>query len=201
MQETKDIIVTVIGGVVQEVDNIPAGVRVLVRDYDTDGTLEDEIDGRDENGDPYVEAVWEAEETTDPEDEVKVLNLNQTGSGKNLWFDRMKERVLQEGGMVVEQDQNNMTIRGLRGYEDFGKYTAEDKEKEDVINAVLKCIASSSGKGKNRISAERQLDGTWAGDYVKWTSVSNKIMEWKARWDDKKNCWLVSCSRKNPGGC
>ena len=44
------------GGVVQDVA-VPLGVRVVVRDYDIDGS---EVDlAEDENGDHYLEAVWD----------------------------------------------------------------------------------------------------------------------------------------------
>ena len=47
--------ITVEGGVIQDVD-CPRGVRVVVRDYDVDG--EDNVH-QDENGDEYIEGVWE----------------------------------------------------------------------------------------------------------------------------------------------
>ena len=54
----KDIIVTVQGGAVQDVRNIAPDVRVLVRDYDQDGTPQSELAGKDEIG-SYKESVWE----------------------------------------------------------------------------------------------------------------------------------------------
>ena len=52
---TKIVHITVEGGVVQHVE-CPEGVKVIVRDYDTDG-----VDGgslqQDENGDPFIESV------------------------------------------------------------------------------------------------------------------------------------------------
>jgi len=53
----KTVRVTVEGGVVQWVE-VPEGVTVIVRDYDVDGSEEDQLD-QDENGDQYVEAIWE----------------------------------------------------------------------------------------------------------------------------------------------
>lgn len=50
------VTVVVEGGVVQHVA-VPFGVRVVVRDYDTDG---DDLDlPTDGNGDAYLESVWE----------------------------------------------------------------------------------------------------------------------------------------------
>ncbi|MBT9138457.1 MAG: hypothetical protein DDT31_01020 [Syntrophomonadaceae bacterium] len=50
----KEIIVTVEGGINQ---NNPAGVRVIVRNYDTDGEEFTELD--DDNGDRYFETTWD----------------------------------------------------------------------------------------------------------------------------------------------
>jgi hypothetical protein len=50
------VVVTVEGGVVQNVE-CPEGVRVVVRDYDTEGTDADHL-SRDEDGNECVEAVW-----------------------------------------------------------------------------------------------------------------------------------------------
>ena len=50
------VIVTVSGGVVQHVE-VPEGACVVVRDYDTDG-IEDENLQQDGAGDKYVESIW-----------------------------------------------------------------------------------------------------------------------------------------------
>ena len=55
------IVVEVKGGNIQHIENIPAGVQVLVKDYDQDGTPEAEFDGKDEGG-TYTEAVWESQD-------------------------------------------------------------------------------------------------------------------------------------------
>ena len=55
----KIIRVTVEGGVVQHVE-VPEGVQVVVRDYDVDGTEEDQRE-QDENGDHFIESNWEHE--------------------------------------------------------------------------------------------------------------------------------------------
>ena len=56
-QERKaTVTVTVEGGVVQHVE-VPTGVRVVVKDYDIDGSESDLAE--DTNGDNYVESVWE----------------------------------------------------------------------------------------------------------------------------------------------
>ncbi len=47
--------ITVEGGVVQHVD-CPAGVRVVIRDYDIDGSEADLLE--DDNGDQYIEGIW-----------------------------------------------------------------------------------------------------------------------------------------------
>jgi hypothetical protein len=48
--------VTVEGGVIQSVE-CPLGIQVVVRDYDVDGSEADLAE--DENGDKYVEGIWE----------------------------------------------------------------------------------------------------------------------------------------------
>lgn len=51
-----EILVTVEGGVVQQVDNIPKGITVKVMDFDTDGV---EKVLRNEKGEAYVLSTWE----------------------------------------------------------------------------------------------------------------------------------------------
>ena len=48
--------VTVEGGVIQHVE-CPRGVRVVVRDYDVDGS-DKALLQRDDEGDYYCEAIW-----------------------------------------------------------------------------------------------------------------------------------------------
>lgn len=55
----KTVTVTVEGGVVQHVE-VPQGVRVVVKDYDVEGCDDADFD-EDENGDEYVESIWEHE--------------------------------------------------------------------------------------------------------------------------------------------
>jgi hypothetical protein len=57
----KVVIVTVEGGVVQHVET-PEGVKVVVRDYDTEGCDAARL-SVDEDGNEYVEAVWGGEQT------------------------------------------------------------------------------------------------------------------------------------------
>lgn len=53
---TKIVHITVEGGVIQDAQ-VPDGVAVVVRDYDVDGA-EDGLQ-QDENGDQYIESVWQ----------------------------------------------------------------------------------------------------------------------------------------------
>ena len=53
----KFIVVEVRGGAVQNVD-APKGTRVIVRDYDVEGTESEEELRRDKDGDPYAEFEW-----------------------------------------------------------------------------------------------------------------------------------------------
>jgi hypothetical protein len=52
------IVITVEGGVIQSIENIPPGVRIVVRDYDVDGTERAGL-VEDENGEQFVESIWE----------------------------------------------------------------------------------------------------------------------------------------------
>ena len=54
----KDIIITVEGGAVQNVEGVPEGVRVIIKDYDIDG-IEEEILQLDPDQDWYQEAIYE----------------------------------------------------------------------------------------------------------------------------------------------
>jgi hypothetical protein len=53
----KTVRIVVEGGVVQEVD-CPKGVRVVVRDYDTDDIDEKDLT-KDSEGNHCIETVWE----------------------------------------------------------------------------------------------------------------------------------------------
>ncbi len=52
----KIVRITMEGGVIQDIAR-PEGVKVVVRDYDTDGS--EEHLQQDKNGDNYIETVWE----------------------------------------------------------------------------------------------------------------------------------------------
>jgi len=49
--------ITVEGGVIQHVE-CPEGVQVIVHDYDIDGVDEEGLQ-RDQNGDLYIESIWD----------------------------------------------------------------------------------------------------------------------------------------------
>jgi hypothetical protein len=54
------VAIVVEGGVIQGID-CPRGVKVVVKDYDVDG--EDNVH-QDENGDEYIEGIWEYADAT-----------------------------------------------------------------------------------------------------------------------------------------
>ena len=56
---SKTVRVIVSGGVVQHVE-VPAGVTVIIRDYDVDG-VESDLLQQDRGGDNYVETIWTPE--------------------------------------------------------------------------------------------------------------------------------------------
>ncbi len=53
----KIVEITVEGGVIQNVA-CPPDVKVIVRDYDSEG-VEAESLKQDDNGDDYIESIWE----------------------------------------------------------------------------------------------------------------------------------------------
>jgi hypothetical protein len=59
--KTKKIIITIEGGIVQNVNGIPRGTIIEVHDYDTDGGIPEEDDRlrRDKSGDVYHLSSWE----------------------------------------------------------------------------------------------------------------------------------------------
>ena len=56
----RTITVGIYGGLVQWVQGIPEDVRVVVHDYDVDGSDADDL-ACDANGDLYAEGVWNHE--------------------------------------------------------------------------------------------------------------------------------------------
>jgi hypothetical protein len=58
--KNKKIIITVEGGIVQNVEGIPKGETIEVHDYDTDGAVPEEDDRlrRDKNGGVYHLSSW-----------------------------------------------------------------------------------------------------------------------------------------------
>lgn len=55
-EEIKEIVITVEGGVIQEIDN-PTNHKIIVRDYDIEGSDEDALQ-EDDNGNEYIESEW-----------------------------------------------------------------------------------------------------------------------------------------------
>ena len=53
----KIVRITMEGGVIQQIA-CPQGLKVVVKDYDTDGVEEEGLK-QDENGDDYIETTWE----------------------------------------------------------------------------------------------------------------------------------------------
>ena len=57
----KSIVITMEGGLIQEIEGIPQDVVLVVRDYDMEGAGDDELT-LDENGDACFESIWEKDE-------------------------------------------------------------------------------------------------------------------------------------------
>ena len=58
---TNKIVITMEGGLIQDIQGIPDGVVILVRDYDVEGADDTELT-QDENGDACYELIWEKED-------------------------------------------------------------------------------------------------------------------------------------------
>ena len=56
-----DIRITMEGGVIQAVENVPDGVRVVVMDFDVDGCQDESELKRNGKGDLYREVVYDNE--------------------------------------------------------------------------------------------------------------------------------------------
>jgi hypothetical protein len=59
VEEIPPILITVEGGVIQSIDNIPPDITVVVRDFDADDPGHPQVRRSPESGDPYQEEVWE----------------------------------------------------------------------------------------------------------------------------------------------
>jgi hypothetical protein len=61
-ENMKTVRITMEGGVIQDVA-CPKGVKVIVKDYDTEGYDTEGVEGQslkqDEHGDDYIEIIWE----------------------------------------------------------------------------------------------------------------------------------------------
>ena len=63
-KELETVTVFVRGGVIQDIQNIPIGVRIRVQDYDVENFTEQELRDEtelDEEGDPCMVSIWESE--------------------------------------------------------------------------------------------------------------------------------------------
>jgi hypothetical protein len=58
---TKQIILKVDGGIVDPI-NIPEGIEVVIRDYDMVQTINNELIQKDEDGNEFVEIIFEENE-------------------------------------------------------------------------------------------------------------------------------------------
>lgn len=67
----KQIIVTMEGGIIQDIEGIPHDVQVVVKDFDVEGLAEGEQPGGNwvkatESGELYFESVWKGKLTPEP---------------------------------------------------------------------------------------------------------------------------------------
>ncbi len=60
-ENKKSIVITMDGGLIQEIEGIPQDVVIVVRDYDVEGVDEDDLT-KDENGNECFESIWEKED-------------------------------------------------------------------------------------------------------------------------------------------
>jgi hypothetical protein len=68
-EATQEILVIMEGALIQEIDGIPPGIVVRVKDYDVDGVDEDRLQ-QDEDGRRYIESVWAHEDSCGPAEEA-----------------------------------------------------------------------------------------------------------------------------------
>jgi hypothetical protein len=68
-EATKEILVIMEGALIQEIDGVPPGIVVRVKDYDVDGVDEDRLQ-QDEDGRRYIESLWTHEDSSGPADEA-----------------------------------------------------------------------------------------------------------------------------------
>jgi len=62
-----EIVISMEGGLIQDIDGIPHGVVIRVRDFDVEGADDSEL-SRDADGDPYYETVWSCEDACEAPD-------------------------------------------------------------------------------------------------------------------------------------
>jgi hypothetical protein len=100
------ILITVRGGVVQDVSSIPLGVRVEVRDYDCDREEGHDYDyiKQDEEGDCYIKGVWEP--STEPVELDRMVSvegeeLTHLRSQVMEWLSKLTEK---SGAYPVEEE-------------------------------------------------------------------------------------------------
>lgn len=62
MENKKTITITVEGGLIQWIADIPDDVRIVVKDYDVEGADPSDL-SRDENGDECLVSEWKKEDT------------------------------------------------------------------------------------------------------------------------------------------
>lgn len=88
-----EIAITLEGGIIQDIDNIPPGVTVKVMDFDTDGVDESEL-CRNGHGEEYV--------------------LSRFGSPEGqLLLDRIKTRVADLPAMLGDVQAKNDRLTGM----------------------------------------------------------------------------------------
>lgn len=61
IKEQHKIIITVDGGLIQDIENIPPGIQVEIHDFDTEGADDSEITMI--NNDEAVTSIWTSKET------------------------------------------------------------------------------------------------------------------------------------------
>ena len=74
---THEIVIFVLGGVVQHIEGIPPNFTVLVRDYDVDPD-DDPNYPRDGQGDPYFEGIWAGEKLDSANNRDPLPNHSRT---------------------------------------------------------------------------------------------------------------------------
>jgi hypothetical protein len=95
------MIITVEGGLIQDIQGIPYGLEVEVRDYDIDHT-ENEALKEDEDGNKYIEIIHESSEDCYHSDKLFIL---ESLKARLLFLSALQRQILALETMICGQEE------------------------------------------------------------------------------------------------